>query len=380
MKRRTAQQHQQGRERFRAALKITDKDAAAGTFSGYASVFKVPIDTWPPTVIEPGAFKATLGNKADRDRVRILWQHRVDQPIGVPTDLAEDKEGLRITGRLSDTQLGRDARTLLEDGVVREMSIGFDPVKWTMQADPTAPKDPDKFIRHLSEVKLWEVSLVTFGANREAVVYDVHAAPDGVALDPLRAWHPTEALARVRTWAGWGTPGLEGASLRAVQERYARAFLVNTLGRCTNGDTPEYHHLIGDVQADGTLVLHPTAVLVAGTGLVRDQFAGTKFTPEAKRAMRDAVGTLTSLLAGADDDDEGDEDEEDDEDKAAPDKGTDKGKPEAEGAAPGEGNPCGGKKQMGEDDAGEAAHAAVVSSVQAELVLLEAEAALLGVR
>jgi len=164
-----------GQERFEARFQVERADPAARTFSGYASVFGSRVDTWPPTVIEPGAFTDTL--RDDVGRVRILYQHDVHEPIGRPLEAVEDARGLWLTGQLSDTARGREVFTLLEDGVVRELSIGFDPVRWTLQADPLAPHDPERQVRHLQAVRLWEISLVTFAADPLAQIVSVPGRP-----------------------------------------------------------------------------------------------------------------------------------------------------------------------------------------------------------
>ena len=45
------------------------------SFEGYASVFNTPIDAHVPTVIEPGAFTATLADPVQRRLMRLLYGH-----------------------------------------------------------------------------------------------------------------------------------------------------------------------------------------------------------------------------------------------------------------------------------------------------------------
>ena len=44
-------------------LQLDPDDLQLGMFTGIASVFGNPIDTWTPTIIEKGAFKKTLKEK-----------------------------------------------------------------------------------------------------------------------------------------------------------------------------------------------------------------------------------------------------------------------------------------------------------------------------
>lgn len=141
-------------------FELEDIDADEGTFSGYGAVFS-NIDSGGD-IIEPGAFTKTIAEGVGR--VKILSGHNETLlPIGKPLELREDAKGLFIKAKISDTALGRDVRTLIQDGVLGELSIGYDPVTFEYDADG---------IRHLKEVKLWEISVVTWAMNEEAVITD----------------------------------------------------------------------------------------------------------------------------------------------------------------------------------------------------------------
>lgn len=151
------------------------------TFRGMASVFGTLIDTWTPTRILPGAFAVTLADADQRRRVKVCWQHDTMCPIGRPTRMEETPDGLLVEAQISDTEQGRDALTLMRDGVVDELSIGFDPIKWE-----TVDENGNQ-VRYLRELKLWEFSPVTFGANSAAKITAVHALLGGLP-DGTSAW------------------------------------------------------------------------------------------------------------------------------------------------------------------------------------------------
>lgn len=146
-------------------IKATGDD---GTVEGYGSVFGVK-DNYDD-VIAPGAFAASLAeHKADGTMPAMLWQHNSDEPIGVWTEMVEDPKGLRINGQLAlDTVRGKEAHALLKLGALNGLSIGFMAKQWAY--------DRDTEIRTLTEIDLWEVSLVTFPANEKARVTNVKAA------------------------------------------------------------------------------------------------------------------------------------------------------------------------------------------------------------
>lgn len=128
-----------------------------GTFQGIASTYNNVDATGD--VVEPGAFTRTLGDSGS-DRP-LLWQH--SSPVGL-VKLTDSAGGLMAAGKLSmGLQLARDALVLLKDGVVKGLSIGFSTVREEFVGE----------VRHLKEVRLWEVSLVTFPANEMAQVLSV---------------------------------------------------------------------------------------------------------------------------------------------------------------------------------------------------------------
>ena len=165
---------------YTLALKsITEK----GVFAGYASVFDV-VDS-QRDVVMPGAFRDTL---ALRDTpVKLLWQHRIDEPIGVISALFEDGRGLYIEGQLLlDVAQAREAYALLKAGAVTGLSIGYTPRRYV--------RDPDSGVRKLQAVDLVEVSLVTLPANARAQVTVVKDARQ--ALDATQVLRTAEAIDR----------------------------------------------------------------------------------------------------------------------------------------------------------------------------------------
>ena len=134
------------------------------TFEGYGSVFGL-LDSYAD-IVAPGAFKRSLREAKAAGRMpALLWQHDADKPIGVYESMSEDETGLFVKGRLSDTQLGRDAYTLLKDGALSGLSIGFVTRK--------SKVDNESGVRTLTDIQLWETSLVTFPANYAARITGV---------------------------------------------------------------------------------------------------------------------------------------------------------------------------------------------------------------
>lgn len=144
------------------------------SFEGYGSVFNT-VDSYADTIAK-GAFKASLREwKGKKKLPKLLLQHgggfgmNADDliPIGKWEEMFEDDHGLYMKGRLFDVQTDRVKATYaaLKEGELDGLSIGFNTVK--------SKRDDDTGIRTLTEVRLWEVSLVTFPANDPARVLSV---------------------------------------------------------------------------------------------------------------------------------------------------------------------------------------------------------------
>jgi uncharacterized protein len=133
-------------------------------FEGYASTWEK--DLVGDQIIK-GAFKNTLEDRLSRNKIKILWQHY--EPLGLPVEMYEDAKGLYVRGKIAKTQLGNDALELMGSGIVDEMSIGYDVVKDDISEDGST--------RLLKELKLYEVSAVTFGANPYTSIDKVKALP-----------------------------------------------------------------------------------------------------------------------------------------------------------------------------------------------------------
>ena len=133
-----------------------------GVFEGYASVFGV-VDQGMD-VVERGAFAKSLGQR----RVKMLWQHDTQSPIGTWETIAEDEKGLFVRGRLiPEVEKGREAMALLKAGAIDSMSIGYR----TIEAE--AANVNGRGVRKLTEIDLFEISLVTFPMLPDAKVTDV---------------------------------------------------------------------------------------------------------------------------------------------------------------------------------------------------------------
>ena len=141
---------------------IIDADEKSGIVKGYGSVFN-NVDS-DGDVITQGAYTKTIMENGNR--VKYLYQHKMDKPIGRMKNLYEDKKGLMFEAEVPKTQLGKDVLELMKAGVITENSVGILPI----QKESGVNED---YNRKLTEVKLYEISAVTLAANDKAMILDV---------------------------------------------------------------------------------------------------------------------------------------------------------------------------------------------------------------
>lgn len=150
------------------ASKFETRESEEGLFiEGYFSVFNSTYELWPGATesVAPGAFSNTLGSD-----IRALIDHETRLVLGRnksgTLELREDSHGL--WGRVKINPNDQDAVNLYERvkrGDVDQCSFGFDIVK-----EDTEVRDDGSVHWTIREVKLYEVSVVTFPAYTETSV------------------------------------------------------------------------------------------------------------------------------------------------------------------------------------------------------------------
>ena len=172
----------------------SDDGEFAGTIEGYAAGI-LNIDRAGDMIL-PGAFAADLPRFLSEGV--ICWQHNWDMPIGKPTEAREDGYGLFSKAQISNTTQGRDCMTLIKDGVVKKLSIGYrvQDYEWVDRAGliaflPSLALTPEKQASILQQydemelselfllkrIKLYEWSPVTIPANPNASITGAKGLP-----------------------------------------------------------------------------------------------------------------------------------------------------------------------------------------------------------
>ena len=151
--------------RLDVPFELKSANEEEGRIIGYGSVFG-NVDLAGDVVVR-GAFAHTL--KDSDGEVPLLWQHKWDEPIGL-CRLREDPKGLHVDAAIDmEIPEGRRAFRAAKLKLARGLSIGYDTRKANMRRDG---------VRELLELKLWEVSVVTFPCNVAATVERTKERPE----------------------------------------------------------------------------------------------------------------------------------------------------------------------------------------------------------
>lgn len=147
-------------------LQIKDIDTSKRMVKGYfASFGNVDSDG---DQFQKGCFAKSIsenGPISSKPRIKYLAFHNPELLPGKLKELGEDERGLYFTVEMLDTQLGKDILTQYEEGILTEHSVGF-----VMMQNYY---DQQKACNMITEVKLFEGSVVTWGANMNTPVTEI---------------------------------------------------------------------------------------------------------------------------------------------------------------------------------------------------------------
>lgn len=151
---------------IKSGFELKDVDSTTRKVSMYLAKFD-NLDS-DGDIIRKGAFSKSLkehGVLSESNRkIAFLRHHDWQQPIGKFIELKEDAEGLFAVAEMGRSSIAEDAFKDYEDGIIREHSIGFQYIKDKMKFVEDKSFGGKGYFE-IKEVKLFEGSAVTFGAN-----------------------------------------------------------------------------------------------------------------------------------------------------------------------------------------------------------------------
>jgi uncharacterized protein len=98
-------------------------------------------------------------DSTSNQKILMLAYHDMSKPIGKLLSITEDDHGLLCKAEIAKTAAGEEVIELIKSGVVNQFSIGFKYI-W----DKVRYEEEDETF-HVYEIKLFEVSAVSIGAN-----------------------------------------------------------------------------------------------------------------------------------------------------------------------------------------------------------------------
>ena len=142
-------------------MSVKDVDTKNGIVTGYFAAFD-NIDSYNDMIVK-GAFKKTIAERGPEgsDQIKHLFQHNSWEPIAKVLKLVEDKKGLYFESQFSKTQKAQDVLIQYYEKIYNEHSIGYR----TMKEERVEDDNGNFMYWKLTELKLWEGSTVTWGAN-----------------------------------------------------------------------------------------------------------------------------------------------------------------------------------------------------------------------
>ncbi len=152
---------------------VTKDGINYGVFTGYASTFG-NVDR-KGDMVARGAFLNTIADFQAKGRpVRMYFQHDSMELIGGfdSLSLREDEKGLYVVGYINlEVQRGREAYALAKQGILTDMSIGFNINDFKLVDG----------VRVLTDITLWEISMVCEPANPQATIISVKSIKDQIS-------------------------------------------------------------------------------------------------------------------------------------------------------------------------------------------------------
>lgn len=141
----------------------TEAAGDVGLFSGLAAVFGVRDELGDQ--LEPGCFASTIAHR--KGKFPVLWQHDPQSVLGFAT-VKETSSGLFVSGTLAlQVQRAREVHSLMKQAMLQGFPFGLSFGFNTLKAEHRGG------VRHVKEVRLFEISPTVFPAQSLAGVTSV---------------------------------------------------------------------------------------------------------------------------------------------------------------------------------------------------------------
>ena len=148
--------------------------------TGYASIFdNVDLQN---DVIHQGAYTKTIKENLSNGSIKLLSGHdpTLNNVMGVVIEAEERRKGLWFKAKISKVPSVTEIIQKIKDGIIDKLSVGFNVVKWDME------EKGNQMIRHIKEVFLREISVVTFAANPMTYIEGVKSHCENICDESIK--------------------------------------------------------------------------------------------------------------------------------------------------------------------------------------------------
>ena len=146
------------------------KAADNGSIEGYFSTYDKTPDSYGD-IIEPGAFTETIKAREESGHpFPLCFNHDFSAVIGAVDSVKDTEKGPFISAHFLDTQQAQDVRKMLQSGAIYQFSFAYD-IKG--RRNPTEEEEKEGVMNVLTDLEVFEISVVTVPANQNAVATEV---------------------------------------------------------------------------------------------------------------------------------------------------------------------------------------------------------------
>lgn len=215
--------------------KLEDVDNRRGQIKCYVSIFD-NIDSDNDMIVK-GAFARTIkerGPNSNRLVIKHLWQHDPWSPIGLPKEMQENEKGLYVVSEFGTDKESQEKFQKHVDGIIDQFSIGYN----TIISEKGISQGKEYNV--LKELKLWEYSSVTWGANSETFIEDIKSSDKETLLEKTN--RRIDALKKGLRSGIYRDETLESFELELEQLKSIYNSLINRPGKNPSDDKRGENH------------------------------------------------------------------------------------------------------------------------------------------
>ena len=163
------------------SFELKAKEDETGMIAGFFSTYDESPDSYGD-IIRPGAFTETIKKRKESGHpFPLCFNHDFSQVIGAVEKIEDTEKGPYIEASFLDTALAQDVRKMLKSGAIYQFSFAYDVLGWEK---PSKEQQEKGIMNVLTQLEVFEISVVTVPANQNAVATEVKSLADSLTVTP----------------------------------------------------------------------------------------------------------------------------------------------------------------------------------------------------